>query len=63
MINPDHSRSVARTALLAALARLAMAARPVCAFSSSSEFPDGGHFAAMERPNALVGDLRTFFRS
>lgn len=26
-----------------------------------SEFPDGGHFAAMERPDALVGDLRTFF--
>lgn len=28
-----------------------------------SEFPDGGHFAAMERPDVLVGDLRTFFRS
>jgi len=27
-----------------------------------SEFPDGGHFAAMERPDVLVGDLRTFFR-
>jgi epoxide hydrolase len=27
-----------------------------------SEFPDGGHFAAMERPGALVNDLRTFFR-
>lgn len=26
-----------------------------------SEFPDGGHFAAMERPDAVVGDLRTFF--
>ncbi|MBM7784324.1 epoxide hydrolase family protein [Tenggerimyces flavus] len=28
-----------------------------------SEFPDGGHFAAMERPDVLSEDLRTFFRS
>jgi pimeloyl-ACP methyl ester carboxylesterase len=28
-----------------------------------SEFPDGGHFAALERPTAIVEDLRTFFRS
>ena len=28
-----------------------------------SEFPDGGHFAAMERPHVLVDDLRAFFRS
>ncbi|XVS67610.1 epoxide hydrolase family protein [Actinosynnema sp. CA-299493] len=28
-----------------------------------SEFPDGGHFAAMERPNVLAEDLRTFFRA
>jgi epoxide hydrolase len=27
-----------------------------------SEFPDGGHFAAMEKPNELVGDLRVFFK-
>ena len=27
-----------------------------------SEFPDGGHFAAMERPAVLVDDVRTFFR-
>jgi pimeloyl-ACP methyl ester carboxylesterase len=27
-----------------------------------SEFPDGGHFAAMERPDVLAADLRTFFR-
>jgi pimeloyl-ACP methyl ester carboxylesterase len=27
-----------------------------------SEFPDGGHFASMERPGVLVDDLRTFFR-
>jgi microsomal epoxide hydrolase len=27
-----------------------------------SEFPGGGHFAAMEQPEALVGDVRTFFR-
>ena len=27
-----------------------------------SEFPDGGHYAAMERPDVLVDDLRTFFR-
>ncbi|MFN8628171.1 MAG: epoxide hydrolase [Candidatus Binatia bacterium] len=27
-----------------------------------TEFPAGGHFAAMEEPEALVGDIRTFFR-
>lgn len=26
-----------------------------------SEFSDGGHFASMERPDELVGDLRVFF--
>ncbi|GAB3408308.1 epoxide hydrolase family protein [Flindersiella endophytica] len=26
-----------------------------------SNFPDGGHFASMERPELLVGDLRAFF--
>ncbi|ANJ28442.1 epoxide hydrolase family protein [Agromyces aureus] len=28
-----------------------------------SEFPDGGHYAALERPDVLVGDLRAFFAS
>jgi len=28
-----------------------------------SVFERGGHFAAMEQPEALVGDVRTFFRS
>jgi pimeloyl-ACP methyl ester carboxylesterase len=27
-----------------------------------SEFPDGGHFPALETPDLLVQDLRTFFR-
>ena len=27
-----------------------------------SEFKHGGHFPAMEVPDLLVGDLRTFFR-
>jgi microsomal epoxide hydrolase len=27
-----------------------------------SEFDRGGHFAAMEEPDLLVGDVRTFFR-
>jgi pimeloyl-ACP methyl ester carboxylesterase len=27
-----------------------------------SEFDRGGHFAAMEVPDLLVGDVRTFFR-
>jgi hypothetical protein len=27
-----------------------------------SEFEPGGHFPAMEVPDLLVGDLRTFFR-
>jgi hypothetical protein len=26
-----------------------------------SDYPDGGHYAAMERPQVLVEDLRTFF--
>jgi pimeloyl-ACP methyl ester carboxylesterase len=25
--------------------------------------PGGGHFAAMEQPEAFAGDLRTFFRA
>jgi pimeloyl-ACP methyl ester carboxylesterase len=28
-----------------------------------SEFDRGGHFAALEAPDLLVGDIRTFFRS
>ena len=27
-----------------------------------SEFSRGGHFAAMEAPDLLVGDIRDFFR-
>ena len=27
-----------------------------------SDFERGGHFAAMEAPDLLVGDVRTFFR-
>jgi epoxide hydrolase len=27
-----------------------------------SEFDRGGHFAAMEVPDLLVGDVRSFFR-
>jgi len=27
-----------------------------------TEFPRGGHFAAMEQPDALLEDIRTFFR-
>lgn len=27
-----------------------------------TEFPQGGHFAAMEEPDLLVADIRTFFR-
>jgi pimeloyl-ACP methyl ester carboxylesterase len=27
-----------------------------------SEFPRGGHFAAMEAPDLLIDDIRTFFR-
>jgi epoxide hydrolase len=26
-----------------------------------SEFPAGGHFAAMEVPDAVTGDIRAFF--
>jgi epoxide hydrolase len=28
-----------------------------------SEFASGGHFPAMEEPELLTGDIRTFFRS
>ena len=27
-----------------------------------TEFPEGGHFAALERPEELVGDIRAFAR-
>ncbi|MCS7480363.1 epoxide hydrolase family protein [Umezawaea endophytica] len=41
----------------------AFAERDNSAVEHWSEFPDGGHFAALERPDVLVGDLRTFFRA
>ncbi|HEX2681209.1 MAG TPA: epoxide hydrolase, partial [Candidatus Dormibacteraeota bacterium] len=28
-----------------------------------TEFEHGGHFAAMEQPDLLVGDVRAFFRN
>lgn len=28
-----------------------------------TDFEEGGHFAAMEAPNLLIGDIRTFFRT
>ncbi|MCF2530756.1 epoxide hydrolase family protein [Yinghuangia soli] len=28
-----------------------------------TEYPDGGHFAAMEQPDVLVADIRRFFRN
>jgi epoxide hydrolase len=28
-----------------------------------TEFDRGGHFAAMEEPDLLVGDVREFFRA
>ncbi|MBI2765700.1 MAG: epoxide hydrolase [Chloroflexi bacterium] len=28
-----------------------------------TEFPKGGHFAALEQPEALLGDIRAFFRA
>jgi pimeloyl-ACP methyl ester carboxylesterase len=28
-----------------------------------TDFDDGGHFAAMEKPDLLVQDVRTFFRT
>ena len=28
-----------------------------------TEMPDGGHFAALEKPDALVENLRAFFRT
>jgi pimeloyl-ACP methyl ester carboxylesterase len=28
-----------------------------------TEFPTGGHFPALEEPDALIGDIRGFFRS
>ena len=31
--------------------------------NNSSEFTEGGHFPAMEEPNLLADDIRTFFRS
>ncbi|MFE2180821.1 hypothetical protein [Streptomyces sp. NPDC059455] len=37
-------------------------AEPWHAISHWSEFEAGGHFAAMEVPELLVGDVRTFFR-
>ncbi|WP_170177094.1 hypothetical protein [Myceligenerans xiligouense] len=31
------------------------------ATTSRAEYPEGGHFAALEVPGLVVGDLREFF--
>jgi epoxide hydrolase len=36
---------------------------PAGAIEHWSEYDRGGHFPAMEVPDLLTGDLRTFFRS
>jgi pimeloyl-ACP methyl ester carboxylesterase len=45
-------------------------ARPPRSFAERSynitrwaEMPRGGHFAAMEQPESLAGEIRAFFRS
>ncbi|WP_344972193.1 epoxide hydrolase family protein [Salinactinospora qingdaonensis] len=40
-----------------------IAERDIPTITHWTEFDHGGHFAAMERPAALVDDVRTFFRS
>jgi len=35
---------------------------PECSIAHWSEFERGGHFAAMEAPDLLIGDIREFFR-
>ncbi|HEV2895201.1 MAG TPA: epoxide hydrolase, partial [Actinomycetota bacterium] len=37
-------------------------AEPANTIVQWSEFERGGHFAAMEAPDFLVGDVRAFFR-
>ncbi|WP_430787960.1 epoxide hydrolase family protein [Actinoplanes sp. G11-F43] len=39
------------------------AERDLKAVTRWTEFDDGGHFAALERPQALVDDVRAFFRT
>jgi pimeloyl-ACP methyl ester carboxylesterase len=47
------------------------ATRPIRTFAEKAlptltqwtEHPDGGHFAALEQPELLVGDIRTFART
>ena len=55
--------------MAASAARCALPSTPIRRFAESSdtivhwtEFGRGGHFAAMEVPDLLVGDVREFFR-
>jgi epoxide hydrolase len=56
----------APTAFAAFPKEITPASREVVAASFNlqryTEFPRGGHFAALEQPDALVEDIRTFFR-
>ncbi len=40
-----------------------VATRLAMGIGEASTFPAGGHFAAMEQPEALLGDMRAFFRT
>ena len=58
--------STAPTGVAVFPAEIAPAVRPIAEQSNHivhwSEFDRGGHFAAMEEPDLLIGDVREFFR-
>ena len=73
MYSGDHLQTAVRPVRIDCPTAVAMFPREVMRVPRSAaerkydlrrwtEFPRGGHFAAMEQPEALVADIRAFFR-
>ncbi|MBI0380272.1 epoxide hydrolase, partial [Streptomyces albiflaviniger] len=60
--SPERSGVPTGVAVFAGDTAIRRLAEPWHAITHWSEFEAGGHFAAMEVPELLVGDVRTFFR-
>lgn len=60
---PENSGVPTGVAVFAGDGAIRRLAEPVHSIVHWSEFDTGGHFAAMEVPELLVGDVRAFFRT
>ncbi|MFD7828586.1 alpha/beta fold hydrolase, partial [Kitasatospora sp. NPDC059803] len=61
--NSSHNSSGTKRSTSVTEAACKSKAEPTATITQWTEFERGGHFAAMEEPAALTGDIRTFFRA